>query len=90
MHPPGPVPVCWWPSALPFARLLLGKTTTCFVPGGRVCIKRYVLLLHVSRGADIIIIIIIFSRGADFIAIHDRRIQEKQNTEVRYFAIQPR
>ena len=29
MHPPGPVPVCWWPSALPFARFLLGKTTTC-------------------------------------------------------------
>ena len=56
---------------------MLGKTTTCFVSGGRVCIKRYVLLLHVSRGADIIIIflpgwfilLLFLVRGADIIKI---------------------
>ena len=71
MHPPGPVPVCWWPSALPFARLLLGKTTTCsrFISYWWFGTKRRRQILCTGAVITLPRIIPIYSVGAEVVAI---------------------
>ena len=71
MHPPGPVPVCWWPSALPFARLLLGKTTTCsrFISYWWFGTKRWRQILCIGAVITLPCIIPIYSVGAEVVAI---------------------
>ena len=71
MHPPGPVPVCWWPSALPFARLLLGKTTTCsrFISYWWFGTKWRRQILCIGAVITLLRIIPIYSVGAEVVAI---------------------